>query len=745
MTTRKRGEYMPDAIQEPLNPVGITERRVRHRFRPVSLVFVELPGGIPCILSDFTEDGLSLSAALPLPDGPYPNIRIQLPDSPVAIETGAEVVWKSQSGRSAGLRFVGPADAARARIRAWISSAECGNLSSEIRDPTFQRHQQIEVIDQPNLAKSLVEASGLTIAGKDFSQGTECSAAPSIAGEKIESEGPEPQRVESSADVKGRFVEFHSYAGPDRRAQPRLEIRPFALIEIGSQNGGIAVNLNEGGVALSSSYKISDSLLKGLRLQLPRQKDWIEIEGEIAWISESKKSVGIRFGTLREDARKAIQKWMSEEQSGEPSAALTPRPEQIQKQIPEAPHGLAENAKSPDGWTGLARETAPPIPSALPDIHSEDGYSHHPAVSLSSASKWAPVYLIVFRMAANWRRPVGRLFASASRRPQVAIPALIALVALLSFALGYREAIRSAWISQLASIGRKPAVVSEPHKPPAELPIERSSAFERTQVAETHMPSASAPINVAQEQTTTPGTLSHSSVESERRTFRKDAPEPAQRAENIPERSVSARQLAEVSRQPEAGNNSAPTSKSNAPEIHAAAIIPAKPKRAAAQVAFAGPAPNVSISSSTSGTKDELFSSLASKLPDVPKNLVGLVAIETSPYPSIRYPAGRKSKKSKEGVSLSLGHPISRTEPAYPEAAKLRGIEGDVKIHATFGRNGSVSKLVVVNGPPLLAEAAMSAVRQWRYSKTLVGGEPVEIDEDITIAFHLSSQTAGGS
>jgi protein TonB len=122
--------------------------------------------------------------------------------------------------------------------------------------------------------------------------------------------------------------------------------------------------------------------------------------------------------------------------------------------------------------------------------------------------------------------------------------------------------------------------------------------------------------------------------------------------------------------------------------------------------------------------------------------VTGSVAVLADPYPSIRIPPERTSKKSREGTNLQLGHLVSRVEPVYPEEAKQQGIQGTVKLHAIIDRNGSVTNLEPVNGSPILVAAAMNAVRQWRYSETLLAGQSVETEEDIAIAFRLSGLTA---
>jgi TonB family protein len=127
---------------------------------------------------------------------------------------------------------------------------------------------------------------------------------------------------------------------------------------------------------------------------------------------------------------------------------------------------------------------------------------------------------------------------------------------------------------------------------------------------------------------------------------------------------------------------------------------------------------------------------------ETPPRLLGLVAIRTDPYPALRMSTENGRKKSKKTARLQLGHLVSRVEPVYPDEAKQRGIEGTVTVHAIIGRSGSVESVTAVNGPPLLTPVVTSAVRQWRYTETLLAGQPVETEEDIDVTFRLSSPTA---
>ena len=76
--------------------------------------------------------------------------------------------------------------------------------------------------------------------------------------------------------------------------------------------------------------------------------------------------------------------------------------------------------------------------------------------------------------------------------------------------------------------------------------------------------------------------------------------------------------------------------------------------------------------------------------------------------------------------------------PKYPPEAGRERIEGTVVLLAVIGKDGTVQDVRVQSGLSVLAQAAIEAVKQWRYRPYLLNGEPVEIDSQITINFNLS-------
>jgi protein TonB len=76
--------------------------------------------------------------------------------------------------------------------------------------------------------------------------------------------------------------------------------------------------------------------------------------------------------------------------------------------------------------------------------------------------------------------------------------------------------------------------------------------------------------------------------------------------------------------------------------------------------------------------------------------------------------------------------------PAYPRLAVLARSEGTVRLEAIIATDGRIRNLRVLSGPTLLVDAALDAVRQWKYQPTLLNGAPVEVVTDIEVNFTLS-------
>lgn len=103
-------------------------------------------------------------------------------------------------------------------------------------------------------------------------------------------------------------------------------------------------------------------------------------------------------------------------------------------------------------------------------------------------------------------------------------------------------------------------------------------------------------------------------------------------------------------------------------------------------------------------------------------------------------PAPPKPAQSriKVGGNVTAARILNRTNPVYPPLARQTRISGTVRLHAIIAKDGTVQQLEVLSGHPLLVQAALDAVRQWRYQPTLLNGEPVEVDTTVDVIFSLN-------
>jgi protein TonB len=98
-------------------------------------------------------------------------------------------------------------------------------------------------------------------------------------------------------------------------------------------------------------------------------------------------------------------------------------------------------------------------------------------------------------------------------------------------------------------------------------------------------------------------------------------------------------------------------------------------------------------------------------------------------------PAPKRIRVPAQVAEANLIHDVP---PQYPAEAGRERIEGTVVLMAVIAKDGTVRDVRVESGLPLLAQAAIDAVKQWRYKPYLLNGEPIEVDSHITINFTLS-------
>jgi TonB family protein len=80
---------------------------------------------------------------------------------------------------------------------------------------------------------------------------------------------------------------------------------------------------------------------------------------------------------------------------------------------------------------------------------------------------------------------------------------------------------------------------------------------------------------------------------------------------------------------------------------------------------------------------------------------------------------------------------IHQVNPVYPREARKNHSQGDVILQVIIDDQGNVLKLKPLQGEPVLADAAIDAVKQWKFRPYLLNGEPMKVEAQITIGFHM--------
>jgi len=118
---------------------------------------------------------------------------------------------------------------------------------------------------------------------------------------------------------------------------------------------------------------------------------------------------------------------------------------------------------------------------------------------------------------------------------------------------------------------------------------------------------------------------------------------------------------------------------------------------------------------------------------DIPGAPVAVMDTHHEPPPPP--PPSKPIRVSEAVIAARLVH---RVEPVYPPLAIQTRREGRVELHAIISKQGYVESLEVVSGDPFFIQSSLAAVREWRYQPTILDGQPIEVDTQITVIYTLT-------
>ena len=111
----------------------------------------------------------------------------------------------------------------------------------------------------------------------------------------------------------------------------------------------------------------------------------------------------------------------------------------------------------------------------------------------------------------------------------------------------------------------------------------------------------------------------------------------------------------------------------------------------------------------------------------------GIISSTPVAVPKIATP-----QRIRVSSGVSTGLLIKKVTPNYPALAKQARIQGHVLLQAEISKDGTIQNLQLISGHPMLAPAAIEAVKQWRYKPYLLNGEPVAVETQVDVVFSLS-------
>jgi TonB family protein len=475
----------------------------------------------------------------------------------------------------------------------------------------------------------------------------------------------------------------------ERRIHARRQTNSLAYVDLGEDNGGLVLNMSEGGMAVHAAVMLADDHLPKIRFQLPQSQDWIESAAQVTWTGDSRKNAGIEFVGLAEDARLQIRNWLSSSEPAYQPPAVRRRAIDARKLAALAALPVEENSApsaEAGGSSGAAVATAVPAEpkkngsgdsaAAVASIaRNAPGEIEAPVAPLTSSRqrRWA-IHPTFTRSETASPAEAPRFAPEQARSNWPALAGIGILLAVASFVFGMATG-RGAWTGIFAS-GRD--IVSSKSAPAA---VEAPRAAAPAAADESSSPTNSASAKNASNGAAVP---------------------PARGGRGL--------------------SAGAPTGQSQGTDANAQSLIV---RRAAPPQGARG----------VNAAPDENSSSVLS-MPDTPVSASNSVAVSSRLYIPVPALPGSPGSPQHTG-NVQIGRLEDRAEIVYPADAIAQRIEGIVKLHITIGANGAIKNAAPMSGTPLLASAALEAVRQWRYKPTTVDGTPIETEADITAVFRL--------
>lgn len=666
---------------------------------------------------------------------------------------------------------------------------------------------------------------------------------------------------------------------PDRRVHPRSHAHKLAYVQLGAENGGVALNFSEGGLAIAAAEALTSDYFPSIRFQLPRSDALIEASGQVSWMSASKKEAGIRFIDLADGEREKIREWIATEDlalgriQGTPetirerdmeflgirSASKPPMKDRKMEVLSEADEAkfasmfpseksltnvhkgeaVTQNAGTriaEQNWRNVLRfseqsvkrgersgasetierladettqvEIAPALSSDSHAVEEEtpgtsDLPGKNPLVTTEADESYEigkkaaggkkqepPAYVfsqeadLIQQLELHRKNQAANFLlgqapeAAVERRSAWPLAAVVFLIGITCFAVGVGVA--DGFFDKL--LGRDQVSEQRSDAKPGNLPAatagenDFAGASAVAGNAQKSVEASSGNSTVAPPNNTADRAASDSHADSEANAPAQSAPTGAantnsgdsgslaaknrQQGDDSAPATISSRNSAADVRVDKSGNSPGNSLSSDAPARGAANERRATPESSTHQNLEPPVAPvmkrqqaeSTAISPAGAVTAPPFSETQQPVLVTAPDEKSGpfrltlgeqavsaSATLAISAQRSVSIPAQPGPASAHRPERLQVGVLIYHADPLVPATRDQKGLAGTVKVHATIGKGGDVIEVKPINGPTSLIPAVVQAVREWRYTVTLLDGQPLGTEEEVVVEFRPRS------
>ena len=704
-----------------------SDRRARVRRNPSEVTCLELGEGNGGIVLNVSETGIAIAVAQTILDDHFPCLSFRLPKLDRTFLAEGEIVWRSESSKSAGLRFVNLDERDRVQIRNWIRAEIVSTEFETALDASPVAAKPVLIMPSPRKAASTWAQSE---AERDEARAAEFDRMfPSETTLTLQAQAPveivEPEfnfLAESTEieDVEIAAEAFHA-AQEEHRASDETDLSEAAL-------GEMAAN--------------SSADLEFAEEKTARELDWHE-----KW-------------ELFHQERENLERARAHETILElpaPFSAPLPEPPAEQRAEVRAQVGAQVREELPHAPTGSERISAPPLAGNLM------GASNSSSAVMPRESSPRGGMILGSSLLGTQLAPHGedRIFAApvkaaaaagpTNEKNPLSIAALCIVLVTMCFILGYAIQPGSFQFAK-SSFADTPAAAVTPDAHAAAAPVMPTvgQATDPTG-AQQDVTSSATPANAGIDETSAAATktLAVPEVESSvRPTQPAKAISPAEKPLVSSASTVRENEADEKSANAPVAATSTPTTSAPSTPRPSVSAVPAPASASAGAPAGATtsapahesvtPVSFFPVTAPSEGAPPKLMQLPEETISETPSIVVRshqFLFVPALPGPESEHPLQR----------VHLGDRMVEIAPNYPAQALEKMQGGSVHLRTTIGTDGLVVDVQPISGPTNLIPAAVSAVRQWRYKPTDIDGKPIAIEEDIVIEFRPRREVGGGS